>query len=124
MARSRLSGPTTLNVRLPARRAGCRPAFRSLDEPLRMYVAGRDEGTTVIDVLDGDGVFVEQWRCDADVVLAHTVLRDATGHPPRPATTQAFVDEVLDALPGDGFAISSAEVCAWLLLRAIERASR
>jgi hypothetical protein len=106
-------------VQLPARRAGCRPAPRPFGEPVRMYVAGREpDGTVVVDVVDGDGILREQWhhRSGEDVAIA--VLGDATGHPPRPATASAFAD----ALSDDGFAISSAEVCAWLLVRAIDRA--
>jgi hypothetical protein len=84
-----------------------------------MYVAGRDpDGTVVVDVVDADGALAEQWRCGDGAVVAAAVLGDATGHRPRPATVSAFAE----ILPADGFAISSAEVCAWLLIRAIDRA--
>jgi hypothetical protein len=84
-----------------------------------MYVAGREpDGTLVVDVVDGDGILQDQWRHRSAHDVAIAVLADATGHPPRPATAGAFAD----ALPDDSFAISSAEVCAWLLVRAIDRA--
>jgi hypothetical protein len=84
-----------------------------------MYVAGREpDGTTVVDVVDEHGALGEQWRCRAHADVAAAVLADATGHPPRDTTAAAFAA----TLPADGFAISSHEVCAWLLVRAIERA--
>jgi hypothetical protein len=116
------------NVKLPARRAACRPVVakntteRLLGEPARIYVVGRElDGRTVVDVVDARGVLAEQW--DVSEGLAAALLRDATGHPPGRATVSAFADEVLAVLPDEGFAISSGEICAWLLLRAIERAA-
>ena len=49
-------------------------------------------------------------RMSAEERTAHTaLLEDAIGHPARPATVAAFADEVLDPLPYDGFALSSAD---------------
>jgi hypothetical protein len=102
-----------------------------LGGPERLYVAvreGADRG--VVDVVAQDGTLVDQlavaWPTtgpahDGTVALAAALLHDATGHPPRPATVSAFADDVLDHLPTTGFALTSSEVCAWLLLRAIER---
>jgi hypothetical protein len=126
MARRRGPGQDHGTLRLPARRAACRPAAYELGEPVRMYVAGREpDGTMVVDVVDGEGALTYQWRFGRDEALALTfaLLADATGHPARATTAAAFTSEVLDRLPADGFAISSGEICAWLLLRAIERAS-
>jgi hypothetical protein len=105
-----------------ARRAACHPRRSAaldalLGGPARIYVGGRE--------LDGDGhgelrdrlpVTAPDWGSSAAALL-----QDAIGHPARPATVAAFADEVLGRLPYDGFALSSADVCAWLLLRAIER---
>jgi hypothetical protein len=114
--------------RLPARRAACRsPAAAGLDAllgaPERMYVAVQDGETALVtvDVLGGDGTFLARFVVDGADALAAALLRDATGHPPRPATTSAFAHEIVERHVRDGFAISSTEVCAWLLLRAIER---
>jgi hypothetical protein len=95
-----------------------------LAEPERIYVAGRElDGDGVIDVVDQHGrlrdrlpVLPGGWSGQAAALLA-----DATGSPLRPATVAAFAGEVLDRLPYDGFALSSSEICAWLLIRAIER---
>lgn len=126
---------------LPARRPACVLAAppRGLDAVLtdvpRIYVASRDEhGFAFVEVLDSaatdlDGarrplpVPAPDWGGDGDgaFALAVAMLEDATGRPPRLATANAFVDDVLDHLPHAGFAISSSEVCAWLLIRAIER---
>jgi hypothetical protein len=113
-------------VALPARRAGGgRPA---LDQRGRLYVAVReDDGTAtvdVVDVVDAFGTLQAQWRCGSADALAIALLCDATGHPPRPATAHAFTTELLTTLPRDGFALASSEICAWLLLRAIDRAER
>lgn len=98
-----------------------------LGEPDRIYVAGRElDGDGVIDVVDAHG----QLRDRLPVVApdwgsqAAAMLEDATGHPPQPATAEAFAVEVLGRQPYEGFALSSSEVCAWLLLRAIERKQR
>jgi hypothetical protein len=117
---------------LPARRASCRIALSPgldalLAEPQRIYVAGRElDGDGAIDVVDEHGrlrdrlpVIAGGWSAQAAALLA-----DATGYPPRPATVAAFADEVLDRLPYDGFALSSSEICAWLLIRAIERGAQ
>jgi hypothetical protein len=85
----------------------------------RLYVVVPESGGTSIDVLARDGTFLARYVLDDRDGLAAALLRDATGHPPRPATADAFGHEVLDRLPRAGFAISSGEVCAWLLLRAI-----
>jgi hypothetical protein len=113
---------------LPARRAACHsPATGGLDallgEPERLYIAMHEgeAGQATLDVLDPDGTFVARLVVEGSDALAEALLRDATGHPPRPATVTAFAQEVVERHPGDGFAISSSEVCAWLLLRAIER---
>lgn len=103
---------------LPARRAACRSSAPVFVE--RLYIAvAEDDGDTSIDVLDRGGTFVARFVVADRHAAAETLLRDATGHPPRPATAAAFADELLDGLPDDGFAISASEVCAWLLLRAI-----
>jgi hypothetical protein len=123
--------PRPARSRLPARRTACRSAvtFGSLDallgEPVRIYVAGRElDGDGVIDVVDADGelrdrlpVLAPDWGSQSAALL-----EDATGHPPKEATVAAFAAEVLERLPYEGFALSSAEVCAWL--RAIEREDR
>jgi hypothetical protein len=112
-------------LELPARRASCRSdVSRSLDallgEPVRLYVATRADG--IVDVVDERGELVARWEVGGGVAgIAEAMLRDATGHPPKPRTVEAFVEEVVGVMPADGFAISSSEVCAWLLIRAIER---
>jgi hypothetical protein len=109
-------------VTLPARRSGGAPAF---DQRGRLYVAVWEaDGAATVDVVDPSGTLQAQWRCGGAEALAVALLADATGHPPRPATAHAFGDEVLALLPRDGFAIASSEICAWLLLRAIDRAER
>jgi hypothetical protein len=108
-------------VALPARRAACRPVTY---ERQRLYVAvWEDDGAATVDVVDDHGGLSAQWRCGGAHALAVALLADATGHPPRPAIADAFADEVLGLLPRNGFALASGEICAWLLLRAIERAS-
>ncbi|HEY6762798.1 MAG TPA: hypothetical protein VI318_25070 [Baekduia sp.] len=102
---------------LPARRSACRRTSAAFDE--RLYIVVPEDGATSVDVLRRDGTFLARYLLDDRGALAGTLLRDATGHPPRPATAGAFAHEVLDRLPRGGFAISSGEVCAWLLLRAI-----
>jgi hypothetical protein len=91
-----------------------------------MYVAGREVpgGPVVVDVVDATGALTARWECGGDAALAVALLADATGHRPKEATAAAFAREVLAPLPRDGFALSSQEVCAWLLLRAIERLER
>ena len=109
-------------VTLPARRAGGRP---KLDQRGRLYVAvWEDGGAASVDVVDEDGTPLAQWRCGSTDALAIALLTDATGHPPRPATARAFAEDLLAGLPRNGFALASTEICAWLLLRAIERAER
>jgi hypothetical protein len=109
-------------VTLPARRAGGRPA---LDQHGRLYVVvWEGDGAATVDVVDEDGTPLAQWHCGGTDALAIALLADATGHPPRPATAHAFAEDLLAGLPRDGFALSSPEICAWLLLRAIERAER
>ncbi|MCU1675397.1 MAG: hypothetical protein JWM93_155 [Frankiales bacterium] len=93
-----------------------------LGEPGRIYVAGREpDGSLSIDVVDEHGVLEDRWEPGEG--LAEALLRDATGHAPRPATVTAFADEVVDRLPPEGFVMTSGEICAWLLLRAIERSA-
>lgn len=124
MTRRRRSGcdRPRATVTLPARRSGGAPAF---DPRARLYVAvWEDDGAASVDVVDSSGTLQAQWRCGGAEALAIALLADATGHPPRPTTAHAFGDEVLAALPRDGFAIASGEICAWLLLRAIDRAER
>jgi hypothetical protein len=112
-------------VDLPARRAACRPRVAALDESGRMYVAGwEDDGHVSVDVVDDRGVLTAHWECGDERALAVALLSDATGHRPREATAIAFRREVLSVLPRDAFAMSSQEVCAWLLIRAIERLER
>lgn len=91
-----------------------------------MYVAGWEEpgGPVVVDVVDATGVLTAHWECGSEAALAVALLADATGHRPKEATAAAFAREVLSLLPRDGFALSSQEVCAWLLIRAIERLER
>lgn len=90
-----------------------------------MYVAGWEEGGQVtVDVVDDRGVLTAHWACGDEAALAIALLSDATGHRPKEATAVAFRREVLALLPRDSFAISSQEVCAWLLIRAIERLER
>ncbi|WP_324907883.1 hypothetical protein [Baekduia sp.] len=95
----------------------------ALDEPGRMYIAGWDVpgGPVSVDVVDPAGTLTAHWECGSDAALAVALLSDATGHRPREATAAAFEREVVALLPRDGFAMSSQEVCAWLLIRAIER---
>jgi hypothetical protein len=112
-----------------ARRAACRPARSGAVEallggPARIYVGGRElDGDGVIDVVDAHGELRDRLAVAAPdwSSSAAALLQDAIGHPARPATVAAFADEVLGRLPYEGFALSSADVCAWLLLRAIER---
>ncbi|WCB92478.1 hypothetical protein DSM104299_01174 [Baekduia alba] len=86
----------------------------------RLYIAvAEEDGDTSIDVLDRSGTFVARFVVGDRYAAADALLRDATGHAPRPATAEAFAADLLDGLPDDGVAISSSEVCAWLLLRAI-----
>jgi hypothetical protein len=125
--RTRCTAAGVRPPRVPARRAACRSvAPGALDALLgaaeRLYIAALEpDGQTTIDVLDRDGTFVARFVVGGRDALAEALLRDATGHPPRPATVDAFTHEILDHLPRDGFAVSSSDVCAWLLLRAIER---
>jgi hypothetical protein len=103
---------------LPARRAACRRALPEFSD--RMYIVLWEDGAGAIDILDRSGTFVSRFCAPDRLAVAETLLRDATGSPPRPATTAAFSDELLtSAFTDDGLAITSGEVCAWLLLRAI-----
>jgi hypothetical protein len=89
----------------------------------RLYIAVLEgEGHSTVDVLARDGTFLLRLLVAGPAGLAEALLRDATGHPPRPATVEAFTQEIVGHLPPTGFAISSSEVCAWLLLRAIDPA--
>jgi hypothetical protein len=111
-----------VSLDVPARRAGCRRRVTALDEPARMYVAGWEpDGQVTVDVVDATGMLTARWTCGGEEALAVALLSDATGHRPKTATAAAFRHEVLAPLPRDGFAMSSQEVCAWLLIRAIER---
>jgi hypothetical protein len=123
MKRVRGHGQETGRWGLPARRATCRrPAPRLLAAPERLYVASADaDGRGVVDVVDADGRHVVQVAGEWPEV-ARVLLEDATRHPPQPATAAAFAHEVLAQLPPEGFALTSSEVCAWLLIRALERA--
>jgi hypothetical protein len=115
--RSRCDAHGLRRPELPARRAGCRslPIFVE-----RLYIAiAEPDGETSIDVLDRSGTFVARYVVGDRHAAAEAIVRDATGHPPRTTTASAFADELLDTLPDDGVAITSSEVCAWLLLRAI-----
>ncbi len=107
---------------MPARRVACRRRVAALDEVARVYVVvWEPEGTAVVDVVDEAGGLAAVWRCGGQEALAVALLADATGHRPKAATVEAFRREVLSLLPHEGFAISSREVCAWLLVRAIAR---
>ena len=112
---------------LPERRVSCDAQKRESTEGLfgegeRCYVVGMPAGAeATVDVLDRRGRFVARLILGGDEAVAATLLRDATGHAPRPYTTDAFRREVLDLLPRNGFVLSSKEICAWLLLRALER---
>jgi hypothetical protein len=111
-------------VALPARRVGCRQRV-AFDEPARMYVAGWEpDGRAVVDVVDAQGRLKAHWECGSEAALAIALLADATGHRPKEHTAAAFAREVLSVLPREAFAMTSEEVCAWLLMRAIERLER
>jgi hypothetical protein len=99
---------------LPARRAACRRSMPEFDD--RLYILVPEDGETAIDVLDRSGTFISRFYSPDRLTTAETLLRDATGAPPRPTTAAAFA---ADLLTTDGLAITSGEVCAWLLLRAI-----
>jgi hypothetical protein len=103
---------------LPARRAACRRDPIEFTE--RLYIVLWEDGAAAIDVLDRSGTFVSRFYAPDRLAIADTLLRDATGSPPRPTTASAFATELLDTVfADDGLAITSGEVCAWLLLRAI-----
>lgn len=103
---------------LPARRASCRRP--PLDFSDRLYIVVPEDGAAAIDILDRSGTFISRFYAPDRLSIAETLLRDATGAPPRPTTAAAFSDDLLtDAFTDTGLAITSAEVCAWLLLRAI-----
>jgi hypothetical protein len=96
-----------------------------LDEAPRMYVvAVEPDGRLGVDVVDERGELTARWLCGSAAALAIALLSDATGHRPKEHTAVAFAREVLALLPRDGFALTSQEVCAWLLIRAIERLER
>ena len=99
---------------LPARRAACRRSMPEFDD--RLYIIVPEDGATAIDILDRSGTFISRFYTTDRLTTAETLLRDATGAPPRPTTAAAFA---ADLLTTDDLAITSAEVCAWLLLRAI-----
>jgi hypothetical protein len=126
MERLRDHRPSALQLAIPARRAGCRglatdAATRLLGGPGRLYVAVREaDGLGVVDVVDGADEHVVRLVAPWPEV-AVLLLADATGRRPLPETAAAFADEVLAPLPPEGFAITSGEVCAWVLIRAIER---
>lgn len=103
---------------LPARRAACRRSFEEFSD--RLYLVFPEDGAAAIDVLDRSGTFISRFYAQDRLAVAETLLRDATGAPPRPATAAAFAADLLDSAFSDtGLAITSGEVCAWLLLRAI-----
>jgi hypothetical protein len=123
---------------LPARRAACRrseaPGLDALlgDDDAAVYIASRDfDDVPRIDVLAPDGYLREplevaapEWGdapADNRNALAGALLQDATGHAPKATTARDFAEAVLARQPHAGFAISSSEICAWLLIRAIER---
>src|SRR4051812_8274902 len=93
-----------------ARRAGCHvrtpgSADALLGEGERCYVVGMlPDAEATVDVLDPRGRFIARLIVDGDEAVAAALLRDATGHAPRPYTTDAFRREVLDHLPREGFA--------------------
>jgi hypothetical protein len=103
---------------LPARRAACRrPAFDFSD---RLYIVVPEDGAVAIDILDRSGTFISRFYAPDRLAVAETLLRDATGAPPRPTTAAAFSSDLLsDAFTDSGLALTSSEVCAWLLLRAL-----
>jgi hypothetical protein len=102
----------------PARRAACRRPVPEFDD--RLYLVFPEDGAAAIDVLDRSGTFVCRFYASDRLIVADTLLRDATGAPPRASTAAAFCEEILGAAFTDaGLAITSGEVCAWLLLRAI-----
>src|SRR5690242_3458723 len=70
-----------------------------LGEEVRLYVATLADG--VVDVVGGTGDLIARWELGGDddvrrATLAEALLRDATGHAPKPATVAAFRTEVLD----------------------------
>lgn len=116
----------TVKLRMPARRPPCRPRVAALDEPPRLYVAGWETpgGPVTVDVVGPSGALTAHWECGTDEALAMALLSDATGHRAKAGTAAAFRREVLALLSHDGFVLSSQEICAWLLVRAIERLER
>lgn len=101
---------------LPARRAACRRPSLAFTDRLYIVVPEPEEGATAIDILDDSGNFLSRFYAPDRLAIAETLLRDATGAPPRPTTAAAFATDLLST---DTLAITSGEVCAWLLLRAI-----
>jgi hypothetical protein len=128
MPRLRDHRPSALQLEIPARRARCRglatgAATPLLGGPERLYVAVREaDGLGVVDVVDGADEHVVRLVAPWPEV-AVLLLADATGRRPLAETAVAFADEVLAPLPPEGFAITSSEVCAWVLIRAIERST-
>jgi hypothetical protein len=103
---------------LPARRVACRRPLPEFTD--RLYIAVPEDGAWSIDVLERDGDLLARLVVPDRLAISEALLRDATGAAPRPATAAAFADDLLHtAFAGDGLAITSGEVCAWLLLRAI-----
>jgi hypothetical protein len=93
------------------------------DDADHLYVVAPAGGASFwVDVVDDDARMVAQWQCGDRHALAIGLLSDATGHPPKEAIAEAFLIEVLLVMPATGFALSASEICAWLLLRAIDRA--
>jgi hypothetical protein len=103
---------------LPARRVACHRVLPEFSD--RLYVVVPEDGAWTIDVLERAGTFVARLVVADRLAIAEALLRDATGAAPRPATAAVFADDLLaTAFTDDGLAITSGEVCAWLLLRAI-----
>jgi hypothetical protein len=111
--RSRCDAVRARRLDLPHRRAACRREAAVFVE--RLYVVVAEDDGFSIDVLDRDGEFVARFVMADRLAAAGAVVRDATGFAPKPQTVEAFAEELL----GEGLAISSSEVCAWLLLRAL-----
>jgi hypothetical protein len=90
-----------------------------------VYVVAKEpDGRIGVDVVDERGELTARWMCGGEGALAIALLSDATGHRPKEHLVAAFEREVLALLPREGFALSSQEVCGWLLIRAIERLER
>lgn len=85
-----------------------------------IYVGRLEEGLTVVFDIGGGAVerlgdFV--WgpdAADAGVALARTVLTTASGFEPSVDVARRFAVQVIQRLPGDGFALPQDTVNAWL----------